>query len=73
MDPLSTARYGMMAAENKLAASAGRVANWNGGDEVDLVQETVTQIQAKLQFEASAKVVSIADEMWRTLLDIQER
>jgi flagellar basal body rod protein FlgG len=73
MDPLSTARYGMMAAENKLTASAGRVANWNGGDGVDLAQETVTQVQAKVQFEACAKVVNIADEMWRSLLDMQER
>ncbi len=73
MDPLSTARYGMMAAESRLAASASRIANWNGGDGVDLAQETVEQVQAKVQFEACAKVVGIADEMWRTLLDVQER
>jgi flagellar basal body rod protein FlgG len=71
MDPLSIARYGMMTAENRLSASASRVASWNGGDDVDLVAETVEQIQAKQQFAASAKVVTIADEMWRSLLDMQ--
>lgn len=73
MDPLSTARYGMMAAESRLAASASRVAAWQGGDDVDLVGETVEQVQAKTQFSANAKVVKIADEMWRSLLDIQAR
>jgi flagellar basal body rod protein FlgC len=71
MDPLSIARYGMMSAENRLAASAGRVANWNGGDDVDLVAETVEQVEAKQQFAANAKVVTIADQMWRSLLDVQ--
>jgi hypothetical protein len=73
MDPLSIARYGMMNAESRLAASASRVADWQGGDDVDLAQETVEQIKAKLQFVASANVVHIADEMWRSLLEIQTR
>jgi flagellar basal body rod protein FlgC len=73
MDPLSTARYGMMAAESRLAASASRIANWNGGGDVDPVRETVEQLQAKLQFMASANVVRVADEMWRSLLDLQTR
>ena len=41
MDPLSIARYGMMSAQDRLAKSASRVANWQGGDEPDLAQETV--------------------------------
>jgi hypothetical protein len=73
MDALNIARYGMMTAENRLAASAGRLAAWDGGDGVDLAQETVVQLQAKVQFEACAKVVHIADEMWRSLLDVQAR
>ena len=73
MDALNIARYGMMAAENRLSASASRIANWDGGDGVDLAQETVTQVQAKVQFAACARVVHIADEMWRSLLDIQTR
>jgi flagellar hook protein FlgE len=71
MDPLSTARYGMMAAENRLAASASRIANWNGDDSVDLAQETVEQVKAKQQFVACAHVVHVADEMWDALMKIQ--
>ncbi|HKR89019.1 MAG TPA: flagellar basal body rod C-terminal domain-containing protein [Phenylobacterium sp.] len=69
MDPLSIARYGMMSAQDRLARSAARIAS--GGDDVDLASETVEQIKAKTQFEASARVVAFADEMWRSLLDIQ--
>jgi flagellar hook protein FlgE len=73
MDPLSIARYGMMTAENKLSASAQRVAAWDGSDGFDYAQEAVTQIEAKQQFSASAKVVSFADDMWRALMDIQTK
>ena len=73
MDPLSIARYGMMSAQDRLAQSATRVANWSGGDDVDIAQETVDQIEAKQQFAASAKIVSFADDMWRSLMDIQTR
>jgi flagellar hook protein FlgE len=69
MDPLSIARYGMMSAQDRLAKSAARVAS--GGDDVDLASETVEQIKAKTQFEASAKVVAFTDEMWRSLMKIQ--
>ena len=69
MDPLSIARYGMMSAQDRLAKSAARVAS--GADDVDLASETVEQIKAKTQFEASARVVAFADEMWRSLLNIQ--
>lgn len=68
MDPLSIARYGMMSAQDRLAKSAARIAS---GEDVDLASETVEQIKAKTQFEASARVVAFADEMWRTLLQIQ--
>lgn len=68
MDPLSVARYGMMSAETRLSAAAS--AGWTG-DNLDLAQESVDQIEAGRQFAASAKVASIADEMWRSLLDVQ--
>jgi hypothetical protein len=71
MDPLSIARYGMMSAQDRLTRSAGRVAGWNGGDDVDLAAETVEQISARQQFEASARVVTFTDEMWRSLMEIQ--
>jgi hypothetical protein len=71
MDPLSIARYGMMSAEAACSASAQRVAQSDGSDGVDDAQDTVAQIEAKQQFAASAKVVRIADEMWRSLMDVQ--
>jgi hypothetical protein len=71
MDPLSTARYGMMAAADRLSASAQRVAAWGGGADVDYAREAVEQIEAKQAFSANAQVVRFADDMWRSLLDIQ--
>ena len=73
MDPISTARYGMMAASRSLAASAGRVAGKGGGDAVDHASEAVTQIEAKQAFAADVGVIKIADVMWRSLLDLQTR
>ena len=71
MDPISTARYGMMAATQQLNASASRVAGMAGGDNVDYAAEAVTQIQAKQSFKADAAVVKVADEMMQALLDLQ--
>jgi hypothetical protein len=73
MDPISTARYGMMAASQQLAASASRVAQMNGGDPGDYAAEAVTQIEARQAFVADTRVVRIADEMWQSLLDIQSK
>ena len=71
MDPLSIARYGMMTAESRLAASAARVAAGSGGG--DVVQECVEQTLATGQFAASAKVVAFTGETWRALMDVQRR
>ena len=71
MDPISTARYGMMAASRNLEASATRVAGMAGDDSVDYASEAVTQIEAKQAFSANAGVIKIADKMWRSLLDLQ--
>jgi len=68
MDPLSLARYGMMTAEARLSASAGRIA---ADGDVDYGHEAVEQIQAAQQFKASVGVARVADEMWRALLDVQ--
>jgi flagellar basal body rod protein FlgC len=67
MDPISTARYGMMAATQQLAASANRIAA--GG--ADYGAEAVNQIEAKQSFQANVGVVKIADKMWQSLLDLQ--
>ena len=73
MDPISTARYGMMAATRSLDASASRVARMTGDDSVDYATEAVGQIEAKQAFSANVGVIRIADEMWRSLLDLQAR
>ena len=73
MDPLITARAGMMNAERRFEASATRVARMGSDESVDLVHEAVEQVMAKTQFSASARIVRFSDEMWRALLDIQDR
>lgn len=69
MDPISTARYGMMAATQQLNASANRIA---AGGEVDYATEAVNQIEAKQSFKANVGVIKVADEMWQSLLDLQK-
>ena len=71
MDPISTARYGMMAATQRLNASASRVAGMAGDDSVDYGAEAVTQIEAKQSFKAGVAVIKVADEMMQSLLDLQ--
>ena len=73
MDPISIARYGMMAATQRLDASASRVAGMAGDSNVDYASEAVTQIEAKQAFSANVGVIKIADKMWQSLLDLQAR
>jgi hypothetical protein len=71
MDPISTARYGMMAATQQLAASANRIAVGGASGDVDYGAEVVNQIEAKQSFQANVGVIKIADKMWKSLLDLQ--
>lgn len=71
MDPISTARYGMMAATQQLTASATRIAGAASDGNVDYAQEAVTQIQASQSFKADVGVIKVADEMWQSLLNLQ--
>jgi flagellar hook protein FlgE len=71
MDPISIARYGMMAATQQLTASATRIAGAAGDGNVDYASEAVTQIQASTAFKADVGVIKVADQMWQSLLDIQ--
>ena len=73
MDPLTVARYGLMNASARFEASASRTARMGADDSVDAGQEVVEQISAKHQFSANLGVIRIADEMWRSLMDIQTR
>ena len=72
MDPISTARYGMLAATQQLNASANRVAGMAQDPGVDYATEAVNQIEAKQAFHADVQVIKVADEMWRALMHIQE-
>jgi len=73
MDAISIARYGMLAAERTLEASALRVSQIAADGAVDLAQEAVQQIQARQAFKANIGVIKVADEMWQALLDIQSK
>lgn len=73
MDPISTARYGLMAAERKFSDSASRVARMAGDDSVDFATEAVSQIEAQQAFKANVGVIKVADEMFQALLDLQSR
>ena len=75
MDPISTARYGLMAASRRFEASAVNVASMGveGQPDVDLAKETVDMIQAKTAFSANIQVIKFAQDMWDSLLQIQSR
>ena len=72
MDPISTARYGMMAATRQLTASANRIAADAPGGDIEYASEAVNQIEAKQAFKANVGVIKVADEMWQSLLDLQK-
>lgn len=69
MNAISIARYGMLAAAQQLNAAANRIAA--GGDGLDYATEAVTIIEAKQAFKANVGVIKVADEMWRSLIEIQ--
>ena len=69
MNPISIARYGMMAATQQLNAAANRIAG--GGDSVDYASAAVDMVEAKQAFKANVGVIKVADEMWQSLLDLQ--
>ena len=71
MDPISTARYGLMAAAAQLSGSASRVAAGGVTGDVDYAREAVTQIEAEQGFKADVAVIKVADSMWQSLLNLQ--
>lgn len=71
MDPLVTARYGLLAAERRFDTAAVNIANVGGDDSVDLASQMVEMIQAKTAFSANLSVVRFAQDMWKSLLDLQ--
>jgi flagellar basal body rod protein FlgC len=77
MDPISTARYGLMAASRRFEASAVQIANMRGEDGaeggVDLAKEMVEMVQSKQAFSANLSVIRFAQDMWDSLLQLQTR
>jgi hypothetical protein len=71
MDPISSARAGLMAASARFEASASRTARLGFDDSVDYVTEAVEQVKAKTEFKANLQVIRFADDMWQSLLAIQ--
>jgi flagellar basal body rod protein FlgC len=72
MDVLNIARAGLMAASSRLQVSAVRTARMTTDPSVDVSQEAVEQIGAKRDFEANLGVIRVSDEMWRSLMEVQE-
>ena len=73
MDPIATARYGLMAASNRFETAATRIVGAPGDTSVDLAREFVEVIQARQAFSANLSVIRYAQDMWDSLLAIQSR
>lgn len=73
MDALSIARGGLAAAERRFETAASRIAQAPGDETIDMGREMVEMVQAKHHFSANLKVIRFADEMWKSLLEIQVR
>ena len=73
MDPIATARYGLMAAANRFETAASRIAGAPGDGGVDLATEFVEVIQARQAFSANLSVIRYAQDMWASLLSVQAR
>ena len=73
MDPIVTARYGLMAASRRFEASAVQIANMRSDEGVDLGREVVEMVQAKHTFSANLSVIRFAQDMWDSLLRLQAR
>ena len=50
-------------------SAANRIAG--GGDSVDYASAAVDMVEAKQAFKANVGVIKVADEMWRSLIEIQ--
>ena len=71
MDPIATARYGLLAASNRFDAAATKIAQGGAGDAGDLAEGLVGLTEAKTAFKANAMVIRFAEDMWDSLLDLQ--
>ena len=65
---LSSGLSGLQRATQKFEASAVRIADPNSGGE--LTRELVNMLTAKLDFEASTKIITVATDMQKSVIDI---
>ncbi len=71
MNPITTAQYGMLAATRRFEASAQRTAQAGSPNtSLDMVSETVEQIQAKTAYTANMNVIRTTDQMTRDALNM---
>jgi flagellar basal body rod protein FlgC len=73
MDPISTARYGLMAASRQFETAAADVVGAASGGDQDMISGIVGMAQAKHAFAANATVIRFAQDMWDSLLRLQTR
>jgi flagellar basal body rod protein FlgC len=73
MDPIATARYGLMAATRRFEASAVNIANMRNDESVDLAREVVEMVESRTAFSANLSVIRFAQDMWDSLLRLQSR
>ena len=73
MDPIATARYGLMPAERRFEASAVKIATMRSDESVDVGHEIVEMVQAKNAFSANLSVIRFAQDMWDSLLQLQSK
>lgn len=73
MNPIATARYGLLAGSNRFETAAARIASAPSDSSVDLATEFVEMIQAKQSFSASLSVIRYTQDMWDSLLALQTR
>lgn len=71
MDPISTARYGLLAASRRFETAAVDVSRMGGDEPVNVEGAMVEMVQAKTAFKANLSVIATSNEMWDALLDIQ--
>ena len=73
MDPIATARYGLMAATQRFETSATQISNMRADEGADIGPAVVESVQAEHAFSANLTVVRFAQEMWDSLLRLQAR
>ena len=71
MDPIATARYGLMAASRRFETAAVEVSRMGGDEPVDVEGAMVDMIQSKAAFSANLSVIEFSQDMWDSQLKIQ--